>query len=210
MPQVVKRKFKLSNSDFSFDNFSYDKVEKECIVVKIDGEEYEECERASENFWASSKKGAYGEGLASTKKDKRLAERTGCLGQMAFGKLTGLLVDTTYRRGGDSQDVLIGKYRVDIKTATYDYGAVLAYHTNEWGEKQLVDKDIYVGAYIEKECRTNKIAIVVMTGFALKEDVERCEVAVGKKGNGHLNYVIPFDTLRPITKLINLINLYTK
>jgi hypothetical protein len=193
-PQIVKRQFNGK--------------EKECIIVKIEGQEYEECERASqgENFWGNSKPGAYGAGLGATKDDKFKPARTGLLGQMAFGKLTGFPVDTTYRRGGDRQDNLVFGYKADMKCAMQRRDDVLIYHTNEWGKKIPLDKDIYVCAYVEQENRIDKNATIVMTGFALKKDVAECKVEPGRKGNGHLNYVVSVDTLRPITKLIQEVN----
>jgi len=193
-PQIAKRQFNGR--------------EKECIVVEVEGQEYEECERASQggNFWGNSKPGAYGAGLGATKDDKYKPARTGILAQMAFGKLTGLPVDTEYKRGGDRQDNLIFGYKADMKCAMRYREDVLIYHTNEWGKKIPLDKDIFVCAYIEQENREKKSAIVVMTGFALKQDVEKCNVEPGRKGNGHLNYVLPVDTLRPMTKLVDAIN----
>ena len=178
--------------------------EKECIIIKIDGLEYEECDQASENYWANSKPGVYGAGLGATADDKYKPVRSGLLGQMAFGKLTGLPVDTTYRKGGDQQDNLIGKIKIDIKCPMRNYGAALIYHTSEKGIKISLDKDIYVCSYIEQENRIEKTATVIMTGFALKQDVEKCEVKLGRKGS-HMNYELPFDTLRPITKLVEAI-----
>lgn len=192
-PQVVKRVFGGK--------------EKDCVVVEISDEEYEVCEKASQggNFWGNSKPGAYGAGLGKTDADKFKPARTGLLGQMAYGKLFGEPVDLVYRKGGDKQDNLLGgKYKVDVKCPMRNYEKGLIYHTNEWGKRIPLDKDIYVFGFIQSEDRENQKATVVMTGFALKQDVEQCEVQPGIKGNGHLNYEIPFSSLRPITKFLEL------
>ena len=184
-------------------------IEKECIVVKVEGPEYEECERASQgdNFWANSKKGVYGAGLGATDDDEFKPVRTGLLGQMAFGKLTGLPVDTEYRPGGDHHDNLICNKKFDMKCAMRNRGNQLIYHTSERGKRIPLDKDVYVCSYVEEENRAAKTATIIMTGFALRNQVGQCEVKQGK--GEHLNYVLFYDTLRPIKELINLVNQYT-
>lgn len=190
-PQVVKRVF--------------DGKEMDCVIVEVSGDEYELCEVASQegNFWGNSKPGAYGAGLGKTKNDKFKPARTGLLGQMAYGKLFGEPVDLVYRKGGDKQDNLLGgKYRVDVKCPMKNYGKALIYHTNEWGKRIPVDKDIYVFGFVHSEDRENKKATVIMTGFTLKQDVKKADVQPGIKGNGHLNYEVPFSSLRSITKFL--------
>lgn len=189
---VVRKKFALK--------------EIECYSVFVDGSDYEECEKISCNFWSNSKGGAYGVGLGATPDDKYKPARTGMLAQMAFGKLTGLPVDNEFRHGGDDHDNLIFGYKVDIKCAMKFRDTVLIYHTNEWGKKIPLNKDIYVCGYVEKENRNEKNATVVLTGFALKQDVEKAKVEVGYKGKGHLNYVLPVSSLRSITKFVSLLN----
>jgi hypothetical protein len=184
-PQIVKK--------------SFNGKEKECVMIEIEGEEYELCEKISsgDNFWGNSKPGVYGAGLGRTADDKFKPARTGILGQMAFAKLTNEPLDDVYRKYGDKQDNLLGKYKVDVKCAMRDSGKSLIYHTNELGKKIPLDKDIYVCGYVESEDRANKKAKIVMVGFALKKDVANSKVEPGKKG-GHLNYVVPFETMKPI------------
>jgi hypothetical protein len=180
----------------------FNELEKECILVQICDKEYDACEVASCNFWGNSKKGAYGVGLGRTDDDPYKPARTGLLGQMAFSKVIGESVDLEYREGGDKQDNLIGKYKFDMKCAMRNYGCALIYHTNEWGKKIPLDKDVYVLGYMESEDREKKIANVIIVGYALKEDVSKCLVKPGRKGRGHLNYEVPFGSLKPITHLI--------
>jgi hypothetical protein len=185
----------------------FDGKEKNCFFIDIAEEEYDLCEFYSQgsNFWGNSKPGAYGAGLGRTNDDKFKPARTGLLGQMAYGKLFGESVDLVYRFGGDDQDSLLGgKYKVDVKCPMKNYGKALIYHTNEWGRRIPVDKDIYVFGFIQSEDRVNKIATVVINGFSLKKDVENSDVKPGIKGNGHLNYEIYFSNLRPIEKLLKL------
>lgn len=195
-PQIIKR--------------SFDEVEKECITVRIGEREYEACAVASSKFWGNSKPGAYGAGLGRTDDDPYKPARVGLLGQMAFGKLTGLPVDIEYRQGGDSQDVLFTNYKFDIKCAMRYRSDILIYHTNEWGRKIPLDKDIYVCGYLERENYAINEAVVHMVGFALQKDILTCEVEPGRKGKGHLNYVLQMKKLRPIIELIGAIEATTK
>jgi hypothetical protein len=190
--------------------FFFNNKEKECIIVEIKDEEYLACEKTSQgdNYWANSKPGAYGAGLGNTHEDKYKAVRTGLLGQMAFSKVFNQPMDLEYKKGGDKYDNLIGKYKYDIKCAMKNYGKGLIYHTNEWGKKIPLDKDIYVFSYVHSEDRNNKKASIILTGFALKEDVRKCNVEVGFRGNGHLNYVVNFENLKSISKLLELKNHY--
>lgn len=182
---------------------SFDGVEKECFIVEVNGDEYEMCEKTAPKMWSNKKPGTYGAGLGRTEDDPHKPMRTGLLGQMAFGKVFDLPVDLVYREKGDKQDNLIGgKYKVDVKCAMRDYGTQLIYHTNEWGKRIPLDKDIYIQSFIESEDRVAKTAKIVIVGFVTKDIVKTCEVKPGRKGNGHKNYEVPFSIARPITLLL--------
>lgn len=190
-PQVVKRLFNGK--------------EQECILVEVKGDEYTACDNASRNFWGSSKKGTYGKGLLNSENDPHKTERIGLLGQMAFGKLTDEPVDLVYRHGGDKQDNLIlGKYKLDMKCAARNYGANLIQKTSEFGKEQKIDKHIYVGSFLDSENREEKKAEILLVGFCLQKDVLNAKVAPARKGN-HINYEIPFEEMRPISNLITTI-----
>jgi hypothetical protein len=190
-------------SDPEFRYISFRGIEKECVTIEIADHDYDVCEEVSKNFWANSKKGGYGKGLGRTNDDPYKPARTGLLGQMAFSKILCEPVDTMFRQYGDNYDNLIGGYKVDIKCAMRNYGECLIYHTNEWGTKIPLNKDIYVCCYIDNENRKEKKANIVIVGYILRKNVELCPVKVGRKGNGHLNYVVNFEVLSPIKKLIN-------
>lgn len=173
-----------------------------CIVVSITKKEYEDCEEASKHFWGNSKPGKYGNGLCNTNDDPFKTARVGYLGQMAFSKLIGTECDLKYRKYGDKQDDLIGKYKVDVKCATSRSGNCLILHTNEKGKICKIDKDFYVSSFINYEFRDRKIAEVGITGFVLKSDIANLKTAPGK--GSHINYVVTLDDLRPIWKLVDL------
>lgn len=189
-------------------NRFYNRKEVECIVVDIEENEYIACEKAANNYWSSGKKGFFGAGTINTKDDETKTERTGLLGQMAFGKLVNEPVDLVYRRYGDEHDNLIlNKYKVDVKCAARDYGANLIQKTNEFGVEQRMNKDIYVCSYVKSEDRNKKKAVVVAVGFCLLKDVLNAKVAPARRGN-HINYEIYFHKLQPMTKLIETIGKY--
>lgn len=192
--------------EFEKIELTFDEVRKDGIVIPVSGKDYEVCEKTSsgDNYWANSKKGSYGKGLGRTKSDPYKPVRTGLLGQMAYTKLFGGSVDLQYRKGGDKYDALLcGKYLLDIKCAMRNYGAGLIYHKNEWGKEIPLDKDIYIFGFIDSEDRKAKICRVVFVGFALKYDIKKCEIKSGRRGNGHLNYEVPFSSLRNINDLVS-------
>ncbi len=176
------------------------------MLVSVSSDEYRLCEEASHNFWANSKGGAYGAGLANTPDDPARVTRTGLLAQMAFAKLCNQPVDLEYREYGDRYDNKIGEYLIDIKCALRDYGAGLIYHTNEWGKQIPLDKDIYVFSYIESDDRVAKGASIVFTGCATQKEIQKCEIKQGFRGNGHMNYVVPFSGLRSMSRLLTFID----
>jgi len=186
--------------------FIFDEKEIEGFVITVSDEKYSLCDKTSigDNYWANSKKGAYGKGLGRTKSDPYKPVRTGLLGQMAVGELLGLPTDLKYREKGDKYDFLLGKYKVDVKCAMRDYGKGLIYHTNQWGKQIPLDKDIYIFSFVQEEDRHAQIAKVAVVGFASQKDVLKCPVKPGIKGNGHLNIEVDFSNLRPIQTLIRL------
>lgn len=125
---------------------------------------------------------------------------------MAFSKLFGEPIDIAYRKNGDEQDNLIGgKYKVDVKCAASDYDKGLIYYINEFGKKHDLNKDIYVFCYVEEEDRVNKKAKIIIMGFCLKKHVlEHGKIKRGIKGAGHYNYEVRYSNLLPITKFLKI------
>lgn len=183
----------------------FNSKEQECIIVKVEGDEYTVCDNGSRNFWGSSKKGTYGKGLLNSVDDPHRTERIGLLGQMAFGKLTDEPVDLVYRHGGDKQDNLIlGEYRIDIKCAARNYGSTLIQKISEFGKEQKIDKHIYVCSFLHSENREDKKAEIIFVGFCLQKDVLNAKISLARKGK-HINYEIPFEKMRSISTLITTI-----
>lgn len=184
---------------------TFDGVSRDCFLTYVEGKDYEVCERYSENNWGNKKPGAYGRGLSKTKSDPYWPARMGKIGEMAFAKVFNVPVDIQYREGGDRKDFLLCEgVTVDQKMAGRNYGCSLVYCVNEKGRKVPVEKDIYVGSYLEDEDRVGKRAIVVMVGFAFKEEVLVSPKMPGRKGAGHYNYEVAFAKMHPTADLLTM------
>jgi hypothetical protein len=178
--------------------------ELEVFEIEISGEEYERCERQSTNMWANEKTGQFGSGLANSKDDPRKVERHGNFGELAFAKAFGLTVDFSYKRGGDEQDfMLLNKVSVNIKNAISNYRAALIRAITDKGYKLPMSNDMYVFSFTAMEDREAKQAKVVIVGWEMKENIIKRETVPARKGD-HQNYDIPYDELKPISKLYNL------
>jgi hypothetical protein len=176
--------------------------EKECILVKIEGDEYTACDAASRHFFASKKKGEYGKGFLNTLSDPCKTERVGLLGQMAFGKVVDEPVDLMYREGGDDQDNLIcERFKVDIKCASRNYGANLIQKKTEFGKEMKNDNHIYVGSFMHSENVKEKIAEITLVGYFMKKDFTDEKIAPARRGS-HINYEFLFEEMHPIKHLI--------
>lgn len=183
----------------------FDGIEKNCIIVEVNGDEYDACVKASEYYWGNSKPGAYGAGLGSTTADKFKTARTGLLGQMAFAKIFNQPVDLEYRKGGDKFDNKIGKRTFDIKCAMNgNSGRNLIQYINEFGEEnqQALSKDYYILSYIESEDRMRKKCEIVIVGYTTKKDIQEGETQIAAAG--HKNYVVRFSKSRSIVKMLEI------
>lgn len=182
---------------------SLDGNPRECFLVDISGYEYDLCEEASHKRGCSAKPRDFGRGLANTADDPKRGERSGLLGEMAYGKMLSEPVDLNYRRKGDEQDsILDNKYRIDVKCATYNYYKGLVVYSNDVGRRYKVDKDIYVFGFVRNEDRKSRQAQVVLVGAALLKEVLASPILPGFKGGLHKNYVVPYSKLRQITRFM--------
>ena len=184
---------------------NFDTIKQEWIIVEISDDEYRMCQKAGEESWAAEKEGSeFKEGCGNTEGDPYKVERTGYLGQMAFGKAFSQPVDLVYRKYGDEYDNIIENKTLDIKCAMRNYGMILIRHS-ENGWKADIDKDIYVGSFVSKENRELETATVVLAGYVTKEHIlEKFNNPhrAKKKGASHLNYEIPFNRMESIFDLL--------
>jgi hypothetical protein len=174
------------------------------MLVIVENEHYRQVEDAAKNMWANSKKGFYGSGIINSKKDPTRVERTGLLGQAAFSIITGLHTDFSYRKGGDKYDFLIHNYKVDVKTASRDYGAALIKCINEWGKNCFREQDIYIAAYIVMDNYEDKVAQVCFKGYELGKRVRDFPIKNARQGV-HKNYELTYNKLRPMEVLLDFI-----
>jgi hypothetical protein len=168
--------------------------------VDIIQNDYQVCD----NFimWGSTKKGKWGEGLINSEDDKKKAERTGLLGEMAFAKVFGLPVNIDYCEGGKDYDFrqehhdilscVSSELKIDVKTAArrpkYNAGLVRC---------NKLKADIYVFAYIKDENRDEKTATVILVGWDYASNIMRQKRNRAKIGY-HENYELDYAKLLPI------------
>lgn len=196
-PQVVSPKYT---------NIEFKNSKRECVSVRIEGDEYDVCDKTSKNMWANKKTGQFGRGLINKQSDPRRVERTGKLGEMAFAKVSDREVDTAYREFGDETDFLDGDRKIGLKVAAsrpgYESGLIRAV-TDRLKKLPLRD-DITVFGYVADENRASKQADVVLVGWVTKEQIlnEFSQLQPAKIGN-HMNYEIPYYGMRPMRELLS-------
>jgi len=176
----------------------------EAMSVMVEKEEYAVCVKGSlgENYWANSKPGDYGQGLLRESGDEYKTVRTGLLGQMAFAKLFHDRLDVKYREFGDEFDNLIDQYKIDIKCAARNYGRTLVRCS---GRGYEINKDYYVGGFVEREEREYGWARVVMVGWVDKAYVLNQPRVDAIRGS-HKNKEMWFSEMRPLTELMEILN----
>jgi len=186
---------------------SLGRLKKNCVTVKLTQEEYVYCDTASQNFWANSKKGAYGKGILNSQDDPTKTERVGLLGEMAFAKIAGLGVNFAYSEGGEPFDFQCSIGTIDIKTAAKlsSYKELLLYAKSGSGKEIPLTSQYYVAAFLAHEDREAQKATVVIVGYCTKEYLEAQPLVQAKVGFHH-NKTCSYKDLQDIEILLNLIN----
>ena len=162
------------------------------ISVQVENEEYQMCEDYSHVCWSTKKKGSdWNKGLINNEADPRRTERTGKLGEMAFGKVFGIPVDCSYRERGDEQDFILQDHKVNLKTASrnYYYGLVKA---KEYGKVLEIKHDLFAFAFVKYDDRAAKSAEIILVGVELASKTSQREMQPARLGR-HLNYEVPFS-----------------
>ena len=169
-------------------------------VVDVSGYEYELCEAHSHNMWSSSKSGFYGEGILNTETDECLTERTGTLGEMAYGKLFHTAVDLSYRHKGDNKDFISFDISIDMKTAREPYGSGLVMCRNERGIAIRLKCDVYVFGFIVNEDREGKLATIAFVGWCYRDDLNMLPEKPSPKAKAqHRNKEMPYEKMKPMS-----------
>jgi hypothetical protein len=170
----------------------------EILRVVVEGEEYQLCEDSSHNMGANKKTGVWGRGFRNTSGDPRKVERTGRLGEMAFGKLTETPIDLSYKRMGDKEDTVYEGKSVNVKTAFALYGEIyVRYSMNN--RVLTLHEDVFVFAYLRNEDRNKKIATVDFLGCLLKSEIVTKEK---RPRENWINYVCPYADLHSMKELM--------
>jgi hypothetical protein len=98
---------------------------------------------------------------------------------------------------------------MDVKCAYNHYAKNLVYYKAHNG--CLIEnayKDVYIQAHLIEEDRERERAAVVLIGYTLREDLGKCRITRGKRGNGHMNIELCFEDSHPIQRLISHIRRY--
>ena len=180
-------------------DFSFSGHKQTVYQIDIPPDEYQAAEAAACKWWSNSKRGTYGRGILATEDDPYATCRVGILGQVALAKFLGLDTDLTYRHQGDDFDFLVNGKTVDLKTASHrSFGVYITAQRN--GYDLPLTKDVYAAAYLKSEDRQNKTAVVVLVGWATKEEVARLTPRKSRYGNWY-NRELEFVETHPIGEL---------
>lgn len=209
LPIELPKTYKPNQEKPSLTSLTFKKIPKECWRVNIQDRDYQICCETAKHLWSSSKKGNYGRGLANTSEDPYKVERTGLLGEMAFAKMLGLEVDTSYCENGVAYDFILNGKFVDVKTETkrHKYECGLIYARSESGKTIPLKSDIYVFSYLESENSKENKATIVLLGYCTKLEVERILPQPGRRqGSTHMNYEVQYHKLHPLKELMSVNN----
>jgi len=183
--------------------FNFNDVIKECFFVKLDDYDIEKCKKYRTII--SKKPGIYGRGLLN-EKESNVAETTGKLGEVAFGKIFNLPIDFSYSTNGDFGDFELINKKIDIKTARMNYGRTLILARNEFGYDISMKSDIYVGAYLYGEYSS-----VVIVGWHARKYLYNKPIVPAVRGK-HYNREMFYRETQPMKELLekhrNFINNY--
>jgi len=176
------------------------------MVIK--GKEYDLCAEHAQNMWAGEKtsnisSAQYNRGCCNSAEDPTKAERIGTLGEMAVGKLFGWEINLNYQKFGDNYDFLVNDWKIDVKTATRNYGATLVKRESHTGHIYPLTNDIYICCYMSRERKQQ--AIIAICGFETKENMENYTTTPARRGK-HKNIELPFSKIQDITKIKDVLN----
>jgi len=163
----------------------------------------------------------WGAGMINTETMPYKAEFVGILGEIAFSKISGLPVDSEYRRKGNSYDfntqINTSKrdVNIEVKTRLRDYGDVYVKRYDDNNRLVTLKSDIYVFCHIKTTWNKIEKAIlkheeidnikINIDGVISKKRLEKQEIKPAFNGS-HKNLVCSVNDLAEIDKLINLIN----
>jgi DNA adenine methylase len=214
--EQVNRKYTLNNnecprSELLISNDIYLPSQTNLSRIQLYPYEYLLCHRTSLNYATKFKSdGHYNNGCVNSAEDKRVAERTGLLGEMAFGKYLGLRVNLKHETSGNRIDFRYCNYNIDVKTNTKGNNRwyVRVHDDDKAKEKnirRLLTCDIYVFVNTERDKRERLEAILELAGWMWKSEIEKIvPKRAPKHGSKHWNYEIFRNNLHSIEELWKL------
>jgi hypothetical protein len=162
----------------------------------------------------------WGAGMINTDKMPYKAELVGIVGEIAFSKVSGLSVDTEYKKSGNSYDFYAQintskrDVNIEVKTRLRDYGDVYVKRYDENNRSVNLKSDIYVFCHLKTSWNKIEKSIlnqeeidnikVGIDGVISKKKLEQQEIKPAFNGT-HKNLVCSVDDLAEIDRLINLI-----
>lgn len=170
-------------------------------VVTVEGNDYRDCVDLSERYWANTKTGPYGKGIASNEKDPYKTARIGIAGEFAFAKLFNLNYSFQFLINGDDHDFISASgFSVNVKTKSYWF--VPDRSSIRIGSNYALDDDMYVFCCVDtldpyhddREAGSVDIAIV---GWLDREQVAKCPRHQSRSWkSNHNNIEVYFSGLR--------------
>jgi len=162
----------------------------------------------------------WGAGLLNTGRIPYKAELVGILGEMAFSKISGLPMDSKYKKRGNTHDFrtkikpTLRNVNIEVKTRLKDFGDVYVKRYDENGNIISLKSDIYVFCHLKTPW--NKIENHIINQEKMKPIIVSVDGVISKKrlktkpiqdafNGNHKNIVFPIEGLANIQELINLI-----
>jgi len=162
----------------------------------------------------------WGAGILNTGQIPYKAELVGILGEMAFSKMSGLPIDSEYKKRGNSHDFktkikpTLRNVNIEVKTRLKDFGDVYVKRYDENGNIISLKSDIYVFCHLQtswneiEEKITNeetmKPILISIDGVISKKRLKTKPIQDAFNGS-HKNIVFPIEGLANINELIKLI-----
>ena len=198
------------------------------MIVKLNSEDVELAITLAKRFskrdaWSKKNNEFYrwGAGIVNTDSMPYKAELIGMLGEVAFSKVSGLSVDSEYKKNGNNYDFLAcisssnRKVNIEVKTRMKDYGDVYIKRFDENNRKVKLKSDIYVFCHIKelwKEIQKNildkkelKSILIKIDEVISKKRLKQKKIKPAFNGT-HKNLVCSVSELAQIDKLIEIIN----
>lgn len=181
--------------------------ERVCAMVEVTGDEYDKAWQAEK--WTSQMKTDYGKPIPYQGSVKRyqgidMKGAFGNIGEVAWGKLSGLEVNLEYIKGGDKFDFDINGLKTNVKTA---FPKRKPWEIRGPSIAAVIDDvrqpvhDLYIAGFVAKDFTEEQRAQVVFVGYIGKHALLEHSY-VDSKWKNTLNYDLWFYEMVPITEIL--------